>query len=140
MAGKLMGWSKIRSHIARASGRGNLGPVFVGLFPLALRPKPAQNRPRKPGPGTGRTIEQPKVHPGPTCARDHMLAAASGGLRGPGLGQRGGALLKLLHQPPLLLAKRRRQQKLRRPIDERPYRRATLPKPYRFIGLEVASR
>ncbi len=35
-------------------------PVFTS-FQLVLRPKPAQNPPRKPGPGTGSIIEQPRV-------------------------------------------------------------------------------
>ncbi len=34
---------------------------YRSSFALAFRTKPAQNRPRKPGTGTGSTIEQPEV-------------------------------------------------------------------------------
>ncbi len=47
-------------QIARAEGPDSLGPVLCP-FELGLRPKPAQNRPRKPGQGTGRIIKHPKV-------------------------------------------------------------------------------
>ncbi len=41
-------------------GPGNLG-IDCGPFALSFRPTPAQNWPRKPGPGTGSSIEQFKV-------------------------------------------------------------------------------
>ncbi len=53
--------TKRRSRIAWAPSPDPLGPDF-GPFTQALRPRPAQNRSRKPGPGTGSMVEQPKVH------------------------------------------------------------------------------
>ncbi len=49
-----------RSQIAGAGGPGNLGSVF-DPFALKLQPNHAQNHAKKPGPGTGNTIEQPKI-------------------------------------------------------------------------------
>ncbi len=42
---------------------GQFGTGF-GPFALGFRPKPAQNRFRKPGPGTGSISKQPEVNPG----------------------------------------------------------------------------
>jgi hypothetical protein len=52
--------TKFRSQTAWAFAPDRLGPAF-GPFALALRPKSAENRPRKPGPRTGNMIEQPRA-------------------------------------------------------------------------------
>ncbi len=54
------GRSKDRTLSVRAEGQNNLGPVFVPLTP-GLGSKPSENRPKKPGSGTGGTAQHPKL-------------------------------------------------------------------------------
>ncbi len=51
---------QIRFHLAQAFGPGSWGPDFCPPT-LAFRPQTGQTRPRKSGPGTGTTVEQPEV-------------------------------------------------------------------------------